>query len=76
MDALRECAANEAALRDIITDTAHRTAVLVVAHRLSTVTTVDRILVMEAGRIRALGTHTELLARDSLYAERGFSDTL
>ncbi|MEU2794648.1 ABC transporter ATP-binding protein [Streptomyces sp. NPDC007100] len=62
-------AANEAALRETITDTARRTTVLVVAHRLSTVTTADRILVMESGRVRACGTHAELMARDSLYAE-------
>ncbi|KAA6212435.1 ABC transporter ATP-binding protein [Streptomyces albofaciens JCM 4342] len=62
-------AANEAALRATVTDTARRTTVLVVAHRLSTVTTADRILVMEAGRVRARGTHAELMAHDSLYAE-------
>ncbi|KOG61467.1 ABC transporter ATP-binding protein [Streptomyces griseoflavus] len=62
-------AANEAALRETVTDTARRTTVLVVAHRLSTVTSADRILVMEAGRVRARGTHAELMAHDSLYAE-------
>ncbi|MFH8787769.1 ABC transporter ATP-binding protein [Streptomyces roseoverticillatus] len=62
-------AANEAALRDTITDTARHTTVLVVAHRLSTVTTADRIVVMQAGRVRAAGTHAELLARDALYRD-------
>jgi ABC-type transport system involved in Fe-S cluster assembly fused permease/ATPase subunit len=36
-------------------------SVLVVAHRLSTVTNADKILVLAHGAIQATGTHTELL---------------
>ena len=54
-------AALEAAMRGRTT--------LVIAHRLATVLRADRIVVIDAGRIVAEGTHAQLLAEGGLYAE-------
>ncbi|MBO1336284.1 ABC transporter ATP-binding protein [Streptomyces sp. VRA16 Mangrove soil] len=62
-------AVNEQHLRDVIRGLTPHTTVLVIAHRLSTVVDADRIVVLEAGRTRAQGTHPELTEQDALYAE-------
>ena len=41
----------------------------VIAHRLSTIALAQRIVVLEAGRVAAQGTHDELLGRSELYRE-------
>lgn len=60
-------AITEAAIQQVIAETAKTGAVVTIAHRLSTVLDADQIIVLDAGRIRAQGTHTELLAADPLY---------
>lgn len=59
----------EAAVHDCIRAAAETGAVVTVAHRLSTVVDADTILVMDEGRVRARGTHTDLLATDDLYRD-------
>ena len=49
--------------------------VVVVAHRLSTISKLDRLIVLNKGKIVAEGTHKELVARNGLYADLWKSQT-
>ncbi|WP_339132921.1 ABC transporter ATP-binding protein [Streptomyces sp. f51] len=60
---------NEQRLRDLVTRLAEDRALVVVAHRLSTVQHADHVLVMDSGRALDAGTHPELLARCPQYQD-------
>lgn len=62
-------ASNEAMIRDVVADISREIAVVVVAHRLSTIRDAGQILVIENGRLRAHGTHEQLVEVDVLYAD-------
>jgi ATP-binding cassette subfamily B multidrug efflux pump len=58
----------EAEIQDELADLMQGKTVIAIAHRLSTIAHLDRIVVMDAGRIAEDGTHDTLLERDGLYA--------
>ncbi len=58
----------EAQIQGVLARVMTGKTVLAIAHRLSTIAEMDRIIVMDAGRIVEDGTHRALLAREGLYA--------
>ncbi|WP_324753642.1 ABC transporter transmembrane domain-containing protein [Roseovarius sp. Pro17] len=61
-------AESERAVQLAVDKLAEGRTTIIVAHRLATVKKADRIIVMEAGRIVAIGTHDSLVAEGGLYA--------
>jgi subfamily B ATP-binding cassette protein MsbA len=60
-------AQSERLVQEALTNLIKGRTTLVIAHRLATVRKADRILVLEAGEIREVGNHDELLRRGGLY---------
>jgi ATP-binding cassette subfamily B multidrug efflux pump len=58
----------EAAIQEQLTGLMEGRTVIAIAHRLSTLARMDRVVVLDAGRIVEQGTHDALLARGGLYA--------
>ncbi|WP_309666423.1 ABC transporter ATP-binding protein [Tabrizicola sp.] len=58
----------EASIQDALTRVMQGKTVVAIAHRLSTIAAMDRIIVMDEGRIVEEGAHADLLAKGGLYA--------
>ena len=58
---------NEAVIQDSIAELVAGKTLIVVAHRLSTILSAQKILVIDKGIVAAEGTHQELLEKSSLY---------
>ena len=58
----------EAAIQETLTLLMRSKTVVAIAHRLSTIVMMDRLIVLDAGKMVEQGTHEELLARGGLYA--------
>ncbi|HEX3242087.1 MAG TPA: ABC transporter ATP-binding protein [Solirubrobacterales bacterium] len=72
-------ATTEAAIREGLAEVMAGRTTFVIAHRLSTVSLADEVVVMDAGRIVDRGTHEELLEGCSFYreiAEHGLADSV
>ena len=66
---LPNCQFLSAKIRAALRDTLHSATVLLISHRVTTLMQADRILVLDGGRVSALGTHRELIQQPGIYRD-------
>jgi ATP-binding cassette subfamily B multidrug efflux pump len=59
---------SEAAIQEALSSVMRGKTVIAIAHRLSTIARMDRIVVLDEGKIVEIGSHSELLKKGGLYA--------
>jgi ABC-type multidrug transport system fused ATPase/permease subunit len=60
---------SERFVQEAIDNLTHEKTTIIIAHRLSTIENVDKIVVLERGKIAEMGTHSELLANGGIYSK-------
>ena len=58
----------EAAIQESLDELMRGKTVIAIAHRLSTIAAMDRLVVLEGGKIVEMGSHRELIEHDGVYA--------
>ncbi|MEQ5091685.1 type I secretion system permease/ATPase [Providencia rettgeri] len=66
---------SEAAIMGNMNEIRHNRTVISIAHRLNTICNADKIIVLDSGQVREVGSHHELIKKNGLYAKLWYQQT-